>query len=431
MLTEVAAQERSSLFLLPGVPQASLENPAFQNRTGKFAIGIPILSGMNINVNSNMALDYLFFEDFDYSVPRLYESLDRNGKLQSSFNISLFFASLKQNKYTFSVSVSERGAFNGNFEKEIVRVFRDGIIDYYGSDHNLGSGFFQFRYYKEVGVGIARELWKGFDIGIRPKLLFGKYFIDTNDFSILLESDMENKRLLFGPDGRYFMSGPLSYDKSFRAKIFPGDYFFQFKNLGFALDAGIMLRTGNSTEWSVSILDIGAIGFGHNVFKMKMARPWRYAESALYQSHSPKLPDYMEPLEALKLVTDSTSFFLEVEDADSGMVTMLPVKFNISGKHYFTNKTAVGAVNQLTWYRRQPVNMASVFAYQTIGTWLEMAGGVTLYNLTEIAPGFNLCFTARKMQLYLATNNILGFINPSSSKHLNLCFGMNFLIDTQ
>src|SRR5690606_5177023 len=95
MLTEVAAQERSSLFLLPGVPQASLENPAFQNRTGKFAIGIPILSGMNINVNSNMALDYLFFEDFDYSVPRLYESLDGNGKLQSSVNISLFFASLK------------------------------------------------------------------------------------------------------------------------------------------------------------------------------------------------------------------------------------------------------------------------------------------------------------------------------------------------
>ncbi len=427
----LTAQERSSLFYLPGVPQASLENPAIQNRSGKLAIGLPVLSGMYFNLNSNMAFDYLFFEDFNYSFHRFYNALDKHGKTQAAANISLFFASLKHNNYTFSISVSEKVSSNGNFDRDIVEFIRDGIIDLYGTNQNIGTAFFQVRHYKEFSIGVARKMWNGFDIGIRPKLLFGKYFLDTKDFDFMVETDTQNRELLMVPQGTYFMSGPLSYNKSFRAKIFPGDYFFQPKNLGFALDAGMVLRTNDVMEWSVSLLDIGALGFGHNTFDMTMARPWRYHESAIYQSHTPEANRYMEPREALKIITDSISFLLEVEDANSGMISLLPMKFNAAGKYFISDETAFGVSNQLTWYRRQPINRASIFAYQKIGTWLEMAGNISLYNLSEIVPGFSASYSAQWVQFFIASNNILGFIHPSSSKHVNLCFGMNFLFDTQ
>ena len=430
-ISKISAQETSQLLFLPGVPQASLENPAIQNQSGKLAIGIPVLSGIYVSLNSNMAFDYLFSEDFAYDFHRYYDMLGKYGKIQGGTKVSIFFASLKHNEYTFSVSVSERGNANANFDREIVRFLRDGILDYYGENHNLGTAFFQFRNYKEVGIGIAKEIWDGFDVGIRPKILFGKYFLDSKDVDMLAETNTQYNIFEILPQGSYFMSGPLSYDESFRIKILPGDYFFQPKNLGFAFDAGIVFQSDNNIEWSAGLLDVGAIRFGHNIFDMKMARPFRYPRGNLFQSHTPKAKPYMEPWEALKQYIDSTSYLLEVVDAHKGMITLLPMKLNMAGKYRVSDITSIGISNQLTWYRRQPINMLSAFSHIRFGTRLELAGSLSLYDLSEIAPGFGTSFSTSWMQFFMSSNNILGFFYPSTAKHLNLCFGMNFLFDTQ
>jgi hypothetical protein len=427
----LTAQETSPLYFLPGVPQASLENPAIQNRSGKLVIGLPVLSGIHLNLNSNMAFNYLFTDGFSYSFHRFYDTLDDKGKTQAGVRTSVFYASIRHNKLTYSISVSERGTLNGSFDRELIRLIRDGLIDFYGTNQIMGGGFLQFMHYKELGLGVASEIWEGFDIGIRPKLLFGKYFLDTNDFDVELTTNTQNNDIMVGMEGTYHMSGPLSYDESFRANIFPGDYFFQARNLGFAFDAGLVLKTDNAIEWSVSLLDIGAIGFGHKVFDMKMARPFIFPEEDHYQSHDPDSEHYLEPREALKTFADSISFFLEVEDSNQRTVSFLPMKLNVSAKYNVSEKTAVGLSNQFIYYRRHPVNMLSAFSNFKFGSRFEMAGILSLYNLVEVAPGFGLSYSARRTQFFLASNNILGIIYPSKAKHLNLSLGMNFLFDTQ
>jgi hypothetical protein len=216
-----------------------------------------------------------------------------------------------------------------------------------------------------------------------------------------------------------------------RLKFFRAIIFSSLRNLGAGLDAGFVLKTENSVEWSLSLLDIGAISFGHNVFDMNMARPFRYAESELYQSHTHGNNQYLEPREALKQLTDSISFFLEVEDSNIRKVSLLPMKLNAAAKYYLTETTAFGISNQFTFYRKQPLNLLSAFTNIKIGTRFEMAGSLSLYNLTEIAPGFGSSYSSRWMQIFMASNNILEFIYPTSVKHVNLSFGMNFLFDTQ
>jgi hypothetical protein len=428
----VKSQETSSLFFIPGVPQASFENPAFQNQTGKLAIGIPILSGIYANWNSNVPFNALFSEEFTYSVNRLYNAIEQNGKVQSGTKFSIFYASIKHNRSTFNVSVSERGIGNGKFDREIVSMIDKGIRSYYGSNENLGAASFQIRHYKVLSVGVARELWEDLDIGFNAKVLFGKYYLDTSEFDFVIKTDTRLRELLLIPEGSYIMSGPLLYDgKSFRSNIFTGDYFFQPRNLGFAFDAGMVLRPNNRTELAISVMDIGVIGFGHNVFDMTMARPIRFSEDNLYQSNRPNADFYVEPREALKMIADSVSFLLEVEETSQLYLSTLPLKVNISGKYNLSEMLAVGVSNHFSYYRKHPINLFSAFTYFNLKRKFELAGILSVYNLSNIFPGISTSYTGNRAQFFLSANNILGFIRPESSKHVNLCLGMNFLFDTQ
>jgi hypothetical protein len=268
-------------------------------------------------------------------------------------------------------------------------------------------------------------------LGFRPKILFGKYYMKTGDFNLQIETDTENENLLIYPTGIYKMSGPLLYIDDFKANIFPGDYFFQLRNLGFALDAGAVIRHGKKAEWSVAINDAGFIGYGHNLFDMNVGRALRYSKKDLYQSDKPDGDHYIEPWEAIKNIADSISYRLVVNNAQKKTLALLPVKFNISGKYNITEILSVGVSNQLNIYRLQPVNLFSVFAHTNFIQKFEFAGMVSLYNTTQIMPGVAASYNFRRSQFFFASNNILGIIQPASSKNLNLCFGINFLFDTQ
>jgi len=424
-------QETSPLMFLPGVPQASFENPAIHNQTGKLAIGIPLLSGIYANWNSNVSYNSLFSDGFDYSFNNLYNALDEYGNIQSGAKIMLFFASVKYKKTTLSFSVLERGTSSGKINRDLVKMASDGIIGMYGTSQTIGPSSFKLWHYKEVGFGVSTEYSPGIDIGIRPKLLFGKYYMNTGDFNLQVDTDAENEKLLVFPTGMYKMSGPLLYINDFKANIFPGDYFFQLRNLGFALDAGAVIKPNKNAELSFAITDAGIIGYGHNIFDMNMGQPMQYKKENLYQSDKPGADRYIEPWQAIKNIADSVSYWLVVQDAEKRVITFLPVRLNVAGKYHFSEKLSVGASNQLTIYRKQPVNVLSLFVHSNFIQKLEFAGMISLYNIREVMPGMAASYTFRRSQIFFASNNIWGFIDPASSKHLNLCFGMNFLFDTQ
>jgi hypothetical protein len=425
------AQETSPLLFLPGVPQASFENPAYQNQTGRFVIGIPVLSGFNVNWNSNVSFNSLFTDGFVYSFNRLYDSLDENGNIQSGVKVIIFYASVRHNKTTFNLSVSERAITSGKINRGVIEMLRDGIIGYYASEEILGPSRFRFLHYKELSFGFASEISKGLHLGFRPKVLFGKYYLNTRDFIISLDTDFDNRELLINPEGRYILSGPLLYNDGFKSNIFPGDYFFQLRNLGFALDAGMVVRPNKNLEWSIALTDAGLIGFGHNNYDLEVSRSIKYSEDRLFQSNLPNSERYLEPWEALKAISDSISTLLLVEHAPKTTYSILPFKFSVTGKYYLSEKLSLGLSNQFNFYKYTPVNFLSVFAHGYIIQKFELAGSISLYNNTEIMPGVGASYSFRRSQFYLASNNILGIIQPASSKHLNLSLGINFLFDTR
>ncbi|HZH72990.1 MAG TPA: DUF5723 family protein [Mariniphaga sp.] len=417
-------QEFSALNFLPNIPQTLSGNPAKQTQTGKLVIGIPFLSGISLSANSNLAYDHLFDEDGKYDILRLNQHLEENGNIQADAIITLFLASLKYKNHTFSFSASDRAFSNGSVDNEIFQLLGEDIIDLYGEDRVVGNSTMQLNYYKEFAFGFSTEIRKGFFVGIRPKILSGKFFFESDDINLMAETNMQDQRLEISSQGNYFLSGPLYYDKRFESDITPGDYFFQLKNLGFGIDAGIDWHINENIELSASVQDLGAINFGHKAYDMKLPRPVYYPLDSL--------PVYsQDPDKAIEMFVDSVTYLLEVTDAGEKRTSHLPTKLNVMGKYNINQNTAVGIHNQHSFYRDHPINILSLFATANAGRRFTFAGNLSIFNAKEIKPGLGAVYNGNWLQFYLASNNISGFIDPSSTKHLNLSFGINFLINTQ
>ncbi|RIH64618.1 hypothetical protein D1164_13315 [Mariniphaga sediminis] len=434
----VSAQESVSLYFLPGVTQASLENPAIQNQTRKLVVGIPVLSGAYGNWDANIQLNSLFSDGFSYSLQRFYDALGERGNVRASAGMSMFYASLQHKDYSFTFSVSERALMKGNFDREIVRFVRDGTLNFFGVNENLGNASFMATQYRELALGISKQVGEKLDVGFRPKILFGKIHFEMDEVNLSVETEPGGEYLLLKPEGSFKLTGPF-YPKqdsaihfsAFAADASPGDYFFQPRNLGFALDLGVVYRPNAFSEWSLSLIDAGFIGRKYKTFNVDFVRPARYSKYNAYQSNNPGGDNYKEPREALKEFGDTASFLITINEAAKRTFTAVPVKINVAGKYHFSEKTTIGFSNQFKYYQQDPLNMFSAFLAKSFHPKFGMYGSLTLLNTSNIFPGLGASYTNNWFQLYFTSNNILGIVQPGSSKHLNLYFGVNFLFDTQ
>ncbi len=438
MLFEASAQESASLYYLPGISQASLENPAIQNQSGKLVIGMPFLSGISGQWNSSVPLNALFSKGFSYSFHRFYDSLDEKGQIQASAGATMFYGSLTHNEYFFSFSVSERAFSEGIFDREIVRVIRDGTQEFFGSNENLGNATFHLTHYRELATGVSKEIWKGFNLGIRPKILFGKFHFTGEDLNFSVETNPSPEQLLLQTEGNFVLAGPLEHvrdsiykSSSFWADFSPGDYFFQARNLGVAFDVGAIFKPNKFSEISLSLADAGIIGFRHKTYDSEFTRPAIYRPQNFYQSYDPDENNYLEPREAIIAFGDSVSYVIDVNETRRRNFSVLPLKINIAGKYIFSEKLTAGFHNQFKNYKLEPLNLFSVFATATLHPKFVFYGSLALLNTQNIFPGFGASYTSNWLQIYFTSNNILGIIQPLASKQLNLSFGVNFLFDTQ
>lgn len=432
------AQEVIPSYLLPDIPQSTLYNPAYQNKTEKLVVGIPVLSGIYGIAKSNVPFNSLFFNNFNYDLNNFYNILDERGAAKAATGISLFFASLKHNEFTYSLSVSERNFSEISFNREIIKILRDGIREFYGSYENFGDASFYLNYFREVAPGFSKQISEKSDAGVRIKFLFGKLLFNARDINLSIDSDQNEKNLNIMVDGSYKFSGPFIHKRdtifnfsNFDINMKPADYFFGARNLGLAFDAGIIFRPNRFSEISLSITDIGFTGYKKNLYNIEFSRPINYSEDSLYQSVDPYRAKYVEPREAVKKFMDSVSYIITVKNGVFREIEKLPFKLNISAEYKLSEKIRGGIADQIIYYNEFFSNFLTIYASRSLSKKTEVAGNISLHNLKSVYPGFAISSTLKRSQLFLTTNNIFGIINPTASKHVNLCFGINFLFETQ
>ncbi|MFV0590538.1 MAG: DUF5723 family protein [Draconibacterium sp.] len=433
------AQDGNALQFIRSVSQSGNANPAFQNEDDRLVIGLPFLSGFTFDWKANFAPDYVFAKHFSYSFNRFYNELGKPGDAFPTACIPLFYLSKKQGTQNFTFSVSEKTVATTNFDHHILHFIDLGILPYYGREkEEFGPLSFKTFHYREVALAYSAEIWDGLTIGIRPKLLFARFYYHIPEMYIDVETDNEKQQLVVSPKGTYTIAGPIdvTYNPQEQATYTrpnpkPGDYFFNFHNLSPAIDLGITYQLNKETELAVSLIDLGYLGFKHRTYDMEFFAPIRYSQEELYQSNNPESPtNYIEPKLALQAFSDRIPFIVSAQPVSKRVTQQLPVKIITGLKTKLNKKSEVGISNQYTSYPGKSYNYLTGFYHTQLGERWNLAGTVSLYKTKKILPGLGASYTGRRAQYFLSTNNITGLVKPSSAKSLNLSFGVNFLFST-
>jgi hypothetical protein len=430
------AQEGTPLQFLSGVSQSSTYYPSLQNKTEKLVIGLPFLSGIGANWDANFSFNYLFSDQFSYSFEKFYEKLQEPGDAISSINIPIVYLSYRRENQTFGFSISEKMLADCNFDNEFLNFIAHGIEDYYGKDETFGPISLKAKIYREVKFSYARQINNRLSLGAGAKVLFGKFYYDMQNLNIAVTSDQSANTMQITPIGNFAISGPLSIEQytdslDIKTNLDPGDYFFKFKNMGLAVDLGFTYETQEGTTISAAVNDLGFTTLKDNTYDVTYDGSLDYSAQDFYQSNdTTNINTYFEPKEALLAIIDSLPYLASEKQVYDRRYEMLPVKINLMVSQKINQSMSVGLSNNYTYQKDNSNNFTSAFFYSTLGKHLELSTNLVLYNFEEIFPGFGINYTTRSTQLYLATNNILKLVQPTSAKNLNLCFGVNFLFST-
>jgi hypothetical protein len=346
---------------------------------------------------------------------------------------------LKRQDWNYSFSVYDKYFGTTTFDRGIVKLIKDGTLPYFGTEQNLGTGSFNFDYYRELALGISRRVWNQLDIGLRPKLLFGKFKLDAEHLNFAVETNAR-QQLLLTPTGSFSITGPLKYSSNpeidfntFSADIVPGDYFFSLRNMGLAADFGFVYRPNRLWEISGSVLDLGFIGFKYKTFDVEFNEPVIYEKHELFQSNDPESSEnlYREPKEVLKAFGDSVSYNTDITRADFRNFKVIPIKLNLKAEYKYAQNLSLGITNQFSEYGKQSVNKLSGYVNTKIKSNFELVGSLTLYNFSNVYVGAGGCYSTNTIQFYLSSGNILGILQPSGANNVNLCFGLNLFFTTK
>ncbi len=430
------SQDGNPLQFISGVSQSSFANPANQNETDKLVVGLPIISGAWMDWKANFSLNYIFFQNFSYSFDRFYRELGEPGYEMGTVTVPFVYLSLKLEDQNFTFSVSNRIFTESTFDHEFLKFIDNGLEPYYGKTEVYGPMNIRAFHYRELAFGWSKQIWEGFQVGVRPKFLFGRFDYDMKEMNISVQTDVANGQLLLVPSGDYRVAGSLdvSYNSELDAtSIRPNpdisNYFFNFRNPGAGIDLGINYQI-NKTTLSAAITDLGFLQFRHTNYDVTYANPLRYNLDELYQSTNPDGEVYKEPKIALQELIDSIPYTIIAQPGASQVVEAIPTNINIKFTYSISQEKEAGLSGQLTYFKGNTRNFISGFFHTALGEKFNLAASVSLFDFKKILPGVGASYTTNRSQFYLSTNNITALIKPSSAKYLNLCFGVNFLFST-
>lgn len=432
------AQNGNPLQFLSQVSQSSQVNPAFHNQTDKLVIGLPLLSGASLKWKANFSPNYIFSENFSYSFDRFYRTLGEPGDVDSEATLPVIYLSLRKNKNTFSFTLTEKFLASGNFDHEILKFIDLGLIAYYGKEEEYGPISLRTKYYRELAFSYARKVNNNWSIGVRPKLLFNKFYNHIENMYVNVQTLPDQDLLQIIPSGNYQIYGPIhvtynpiQHKTTIKPDLTAGDYLFKFENLGAAIDFGFSYNLNKQTSISLAVTDLGYTTLGHRSYNNTFNGSIDYHKENLYQSVNPDAANYFEPKEAMLALTDSLPYVTSTKVFTQRQYEMLPLKLNMIATHHLNDRMKLNFADNLIYQREEITNYLSAYFNILLGTYFELSSGLNLYNMEQIIPGFACSFTQKSVQVYIATNNIAKLAQPYKAKNLNLRFGVNFLFSTQ
>jgi len=452
-LVRLEAQQNNTLYYMDRIPQSNQLNPATQPKCG-FYIGLPGLSSLEINAG-NTAVG---FNDI-YLYKPLTDSLYFR-PLQSDKDRTEFLGKLKKNNYVFSDARLDWLSFGFRLNENYLsfsaadRVEVKGNLPYdlidFGINFNqttTGKKTFNFEglglnatWFREYSIGISREINERLSFGIRGKLLFGKANISTKSSniafnqtgmdvwktSLVMDINTSIPNLTVGDDKQ----GKASLDSIKFGKTNGGkdtrSVIMNRRNVGAALDIGIILKPEEMLSISASIVDLGFIQWNSNLNNFSNNGAYDFRGMPISLSDTSNMG---------KALIDTLKKAYSSEASHDSYMTSLSGKLYLGAHLQLTQVVGVGFLSRFQMFDKSVKSQYTFSLNLNPGQSFSTSLSYTIADGVYDNLGLGLSFKPGPFQWYIMSDRIPIYYNkvrgglpiPAYAKNFNFRVGFNLM----
>ncbi|MFH0841346.1 MAG: DUF5723 family protein [Bacteroidota bacterium] len=424
VMYDSSAQNSQVLYHM-NLPQRHMLNPALRP-TNSVYIGLPVLSGINLNINNN----FFNFSDLllqsgdslitvlhpDFPIEDFIAKIKDVNAIEPQVLVQLFGLGFNAGKdlYIF-LDINERVEANIALPGDLLRLALQGNEPFIGSKVDLSSLRTNVMVYHEAGIGFSKNITNNLRIGVKGKLLMGMAAVSTDvrSFGITVNDDYSH---IFDADMTVNLSAPISVDLDTdgyidnfvfddtrfddRAEIIK--YALSTENLGVGLDAGAEYTFGDRFRVSAAITDLGMIRWKRDVTNLNTESSFNFTGIDLMDMYNREIdPDSL----AAELLDSLMNSFSATSD-ETPFTTYLPFNLTAGASFNLTKNFSLGVLSHTRFIGKQIKEALTLSANINLGNALSTTLAYTAANHRYDNLGFGLAVRGGCFQIYFMADRI-------------------------
>ena len=425
VFSSVFGQDDLTFYHLGGAtPQAQSFNASFFPESRMY-LSLPVLSGVSIDINSDLSYNDVFVRNSDSDSVRLdfdnlLSNLKSGDRLKVDGTISIFQVGHRVGDFgAISAFVNDRYHASAYYPSTLMRYFIEGngqFLDQEVREDYLGASAIYFR---EIGVGYAHQfkvLGTNLRFGARFKYLQGLFQSQTNPnsgLSMRTSADGYDLNLTFNQPEFYTAGTSMTSGDSI-------NYFFQNENSGYGLDLGLDFDLNEKLSFALALNDIGKITWKQDVRNYRLINE----EISIPEPDLSNLDDLSASL------TDTLESLFEQEEFSEAYSTKLMNRGLASVRYRVLKSGTISAsVYHETGVRQNLTKYGAGYTHR-FGRTLILSSTVSYEENEGVDVGAGFILKFGTFQLYSSVDsfgNLFESTSVADVNKVNLRFGLNFL----
>jgi hypothetical protein len=391
------------------LPQNHFFNPALKPTNGAY-IGLPAVSGVNVNFNTNfIGFSDVFrrSENGDSIISILHPEFDTDGflaKIKSlnyvnpDVNLQLFGLGFRAGKdlYIF-IDINEKITGRVSLPGDIFELALRGNEDFIGSTIDLQPLDASIMYHREIAAGFSKDITKRLRIGVRGRVLFGiaSISMENRNLGISVLDDYSHKMIT---DVDINVSGPITVvlnednmvdDILLDEERIEDPYFWlNTSNPGFGFDVGALYQLTPKISLSAAVNGFGYIKWNSEVTNLNAENEFLFSGfdiSDLIEGTR----DFDEIAEEL---LDSLENSFIVTDHSTPFTTRLPGTISLGASYNINDNLLLGLVSGNMFIDGRLRSSLMLSANANLGSSMSLGLSYTAINRSwdNLGAGFSL-----------------------------------------
>lgn len=396
-----------------GIPGISHVNAALTNTSARYKNIYVSNNNGNININLNNFVSKLS---------------NKKNMLNTNVAVNIIDFGFRTKPIRFSFSYRIRMDEYCSYNKDLIALPVHGNMSYLGPKNPARPELrLSMNAYQEFALGMQVDINSCLYLGFRPKLLFGIANIKTRKANATLYTDPEDYTLTMNYGIEYYTSTAIPYsigmspngdlNFNFETENIMNNLGKSFKNMGAALDFGMTYRINNMFGVAASVLDLGFIHWTSycNQVTGSISETSTHDDDGHFVFDGVTSEDLAEFLENPGELSDKIQEIFPIEVTETKAYTKsLASRFLVEGYCNLGKHHRLSALFQGRIVNKQFIPSFTVAWNGNFLNFFDLCVSYTMAKRSYTNLGLGVGFNLKVFHLYVATDNVFGFINKKS-----------------